>query len=344
MVIKASSAAEVRALLEALGGTDDVHRDAAVARLAVIGPRAIDQLTRAYQSSVDRRARLGILRALEAIGDHRSAPLARLAITEGGEIAVAAVGVLRSLLSSEHASVSAEALDILIATALDPGKDRRLRLAALEALQDMPEDVRAGVADAIGRSDDETLPKIATIADADASRSEAVWSDAIDGRLPDDPRLLRDALPVRAAAAPLNTLRKLIDAVKEREASSLSLNDWRTLRGSLHHVLALRGSRVALYDLRESLEDAPDPLPVSFLAALHTLGDESCLEPLAAAWSRTNSGAATRGDATSDDDRWRHQLASAFAAIVRRERISRRHKILVRLKAQGSGLMEALEH
>ena len=97
MVIKASSAAEIRALVEALGGTDDVYREAAIARLAVIGPRAIERLTDAYRTNRSRETHLAILRALEAIGHHRSAPIARAAILEGGDVAVAATGPRRSI-------------------------------------------------------------------------------------------------------------------------------------------------------------------------------------------------------------------------------------------------------
>jgi hypothetical protein len=75
--------------------------------------------------------------------------------------------------------------------------------------------------------------------------------------------------------------------------------------------------------LRESVERASGRLPVSFLAALHLVGDSSCLEPLAAAWNRS-----------PEDEWWRHQLASAFRAITRREKITRRHAILKRLAAR----------
>jgi hypothetical protein len=91
------------------------------------------------------------------------------------------------------------------------------------------------------------------------------------------------------------------------------------LRGSLHQALALRGSRVALYDLRESIATSGEAMPPSFLAALHVVGDDSCLEPLAAAWS-----AAT-------DPHWQYQLAAAFQAIAKRERVSRRHAIAKRI-------------
>ena len=68
------------------------------------------------------------------------------------------------------------------------------------------------------------------------------------------------------------------------------------MRGRVHVALAARGSRIALYDLRESLEAAAPatsfsgPLPVDFLAALSTAGDASCLEAVTAAYARTGPG------------------------------------------------------
>ena len=323
MVIKASAAAEIRVLVDALSGPDEVHREAAVARLAVIGPRAIERLTDAYRTSRSRETHLAILRALEAIGHHRSAPIARAAIGEGGDVGVAAAAVLRPLLSSLQGSTAAEALDALMAAALDTKADRRVRLAALDALQDMPEPVRARMAEALR---DDPVAHL----QGDGARVDAVWTDAADGRLPDDPRTLRDALSTRAGAAPLNTLRKLIDAVRAHEPTVEDgpREAWRGVRGALHQALALRGSRVALYDLRESLGEltahdgaAPQRLPVSFLAALHVLGDEDCLEPIAAAWVK----------AAADHEPWRTQLASAFRAIVRRQKLTRRHSVLKRI-------------
>jgi len=323
MVIKASAAAEIRALVEALGGTDDVYREAAVARLAVIGPRAIERLTDAYRTSRSRETHLAILRALEAIGHHRSAPIARAAMLEGGDVGVAAAAVLRPLLLSTHGSVAAEALDALMAAALDPKAERRLRLAALDALQDMPEPVPTRVVEALG---DDPVVRMK----GEAARIEAMWTDATEGRLPDDPRRLREALPNRASAAPLNTLRKLIDAIRAHEpgVEAAQRDGWRSVRGALHQALALRGSRVALYDLRESLielsanaQPSTRTLPVSFLAALHVLGDESCLEPIAAVWIK----------ASADEEPWRTQLASAFRAIVKRQKLTRRNAGLKRI-------------
>ncbi len=187
MVIKASSSAEIRALVTALGGADDVHREAAIARLAVIGSRSVDRLIEAYGGTPDRRTRLAILRALEAIADRRAAPLARLAVQESGDLGVAALGVLRALLTSRQGSTASESLDTLVAVALDAQHERRVRLAALEALQDVPDDVRTRVAHAMEATSDRTLDRIARMADRDAARIEAMWTDAVEGRLPDNP-------------------------------------------------------------------------------------------------------------------------------------------------------------
>ena len=161
---------------------------------------------------------------------------------------------------------------------------------------------------------------------------DAVWKDALDGRLPDAPDELRAAVAARSATAPLNSLRTLVDAVRSREREAgddgPARRGWLTLRGSLHQALAFRGSRVALYDLRETLEDAATPLPTSFLTALHVLADASCLEPLAAAWG------AAEPDRTAEGLRWRQQLASALRAIAQREKITKRHAVRKKIAAR----------
>ena len=334
MVIKASASAEVRTLVEALDADDEVHREAAIARLGIIGARAVDRLTDAYANTTSRATRLAILRALEGIGDHRSAPLARQALGDGGDVAVAATGILRALLSSANSTVAAAALDTLVATALDRHHERRLRLAAFDALQELPDDVRTRVAAALhgdpggGWND---VAGVITTAGSEAARAEALWRDALEGRLPDAPDELRAAVATRASTAPLNTLRTLVDAVRSQERDAGgdgARRGWTALRGSLHQALAFRGSRVALYDLRETLADAATPLPTSFLTALHVLGDASCLEPLAAAWG------AAEPDRTTEGLRWRQQLASALRAIAQREKITKRHAVMKKIAAR----------
>ena len=83
-----------------------------------------------------------------------------------------------------------------------------------------------------------------------------------------------------------------------------------------------RGSRLALYDLRETLEAATAPLPVEFLAALTMVGDASCLEPIAGAYAND----------AKQRDWWRDHLADAFRAIVAREKLTRRHAAIKKIE------------
>src|SRR6476659_2143764 len=100
MVIKASAAAEIRVLVDARVGTDDVRREAAAARLRVIGARAVERLLDAFARSSNDGVRLTILRVLAPIGDARAIAPARHALSEGGEVGVAAAQVLRGLLDA----------------------------------------------------------------------------------------------------------------------------------------------------------------------------------------------------------------------------------------------------
>ena len=299
MSIKPSAASEIRTLIESLGGADGVKREAAIARLSVIGARAADRLIAVFDApDTNRATKAGILRVLEGLGDARTMPLARRALQEGGDVAVAAAGVLRPLLASASADASAESLDVLMTVLLDERLEQRVRAAAFEALQDVPE-LRERLGNVLAEP-------------PDARTIDAVWQDAIDGRLPDTAGSLREAVQLRAASAPLGVLQKLVDAARAKESGAAAA-EWRGLRGALHQALALRGSRIAVYDLRETLESAGTPLPSTFLTALHMVGDESCLPAIAAAHKRSGS-----------DDRWRQQLEAAFHAIVKRDKLSRK--------------------
>jgi hypothetical protein len=327
MVIKASAAAEIRQLVAALSSDDDVRREAAIARLAVIGPRAVDRLIAAYRGAPDRETKLAVLRALEPIADGRTAAIGREAITAGGDLAVIAASALRALLDSPHGATGTDALDMLVAAALDPAVEHRVRLASFEALQDMPDAIRARVGAALQDDPDPALHARALDVPREAAAAEAIWRDALEGRLPDAPAMLRDVAQARTQGAPLSALQKMIDVIRAHERtvrSDARRLEWQGMRGALHQALALRGSRIAVYDLREAIDDAQRPLPVSFLAALHVIGDASCLEPLAAAFAR----------APADDGHRRHQLAAAFRAITRRDKVTRRHAVMKRIETR----------
>lgn len=322
MVIKASASTEIRQLVAALGGDDEVRREVAIARLSIIGARAVDRLVAAYDAG-GRETRVAVLRALEAVGDRRAVAVARRALGEGGDVAIAGASALRGLLNAEHDPTSADALDTLVAVALDPQAERRVRLAAFEGLREVPGDVRERVAEALRTDPDAGLQARAVEAPREAATADAVWQDAVEGRLPDTPADLRDVLQARGGAAPLGVLQKLVDAVRQKEGSlsGARRTEWLATRGALHQALALRGSRIAVYDLREEVADARERLPVSFLSALHVVGDESCLEAIATAY----------GQAPASDAHWRHQLVAAFRAVSRRERVTKRHVVMKRI-------------
>src|SRR4051794_12783539 len=143
MPIRPSSSAEIRQLIEALGGADDVRREAAVARLAVIGPRAVEHLLQQYPAAT-ARGRAGMLRALEASGDARVLPLARESLDDPGsssECVGAAVAVRRAFRGSNQRGGARDALDALLTVALDHAKPAESGPAAVGALRDFPASV-----------------------------------------------------------------------------------------------------------------------------------------------------------------------------------------------------------
>lgn len=350
MSITRSSAADIRPLIESLGAPDEIRRETAIARLAIIGARAVDRLTAAYADAAgDRAKRVAILRVLEAVGDARGLPVAREALRQGGDVGLAAAGALRALLDSPAGGTAADALDALVAVALDRQVERRVRMAAFDALQDMPDEVRARIATAVADDPDAAVKAHATSTERDAPAGGAVWQDALEGRLPDDPGSLREAAHTRASSTPLSAIQKLVDALRARESApghAVRRQEWLAVRGALHQALALRASTVAVYDLRETVAEAPGTLPTTFLTALHVIGDASCLEAIAIAYTRAAGTAPTDretpGTPATDDERWRQQLAGAFHAIVKREKLARTSSVLKRISTKWPGASRAI--
>ena len=332
MAIRPSSSADIRQLIEALGGTDEVTRESAVARLGVIGPRAVERLLHEY-TAAPPRLQSGILRAFEAVADPKTLPIARAAVaSEHPEIAAAAVGVLRAFLTSPAPGVAHDALDAVVALALDTTRPAAARVAALDALRVLPADVREAVRKNLADDRDpdvraRTVPAAPRVAGSASQRDDAAWLDAVEGRLPASPDALKQALASRRGTARLTELQHLVDhlrAREQRETDAGRREEWRAVRGAVHQALAARNSRLALYDLRDSLL-GPDRLPVAFLAALEEIGDATCLETLAAAYDASSR---------SGDAWWRGHVAAAFRAIVGREGLTRRHAAVKRTMAR----------
>jgi hypothetical protein len=133
---------------------------------------------------------------------------------------------------------------------------------------------------------------------------------------------IQETIVRRGADLPLGELLRFVELARDRDAAAPPGGrvEWAAARAAAHLELAKRGSRIALYDVREWLEAARQPLPADALAALSTVGDASCLEPIAKAHAR------------SRDASWRQRLADAFRAVTTRERLTRRHAVIKKIE------------
>jgi hypothetical protein len=302
----------------------------------VIGARAVDRLlaelgTPAPNADATRQ-QAGILQALERIGDARAVDAA-LVLLDGGPVALhhPAIAILRTHVQARRSAVATRVLERLTSLVLDPRRPAPLRLAALEAVQDLPAALIAPLLERLRADQDPVIRRHAGAAPETLPASPA-GTDAVgpDGEslldtLPTDPAVVHERVVAAGADVPLLVLHRLVVAVRAREeecARDEERRRWTLVRAAAHQALGARGSRVALYDLRETVVSAKTPLPIGMLAALVAVGDATCLEPIADAYARI-------------DDGWhRDRLAEALRAIVKRERLSRRHAAVRKVAAR----------
>jgi hypothetical protein len=341
VAIRRSAAAEIELLLADLCNGDAVARETAGARLTVIGVRAIPHLIVAFDRSASADARVAILKVLEAAPDRRSAELGAEQLESDDadpEVRAAAVGLLGAYLDSPE---STRVLDTLTAFILDAERPDALRLHALDvierALPDVLSPLRARLAE-------DASSAIRAWASANASTGTPV----IDPRLaveaaaagePADPRFLLELVPAGSADAPLPTLHRLVEVARNREAQASSAADrgaWLGVRGMVHLALARRASLVAVYDLRETLSRAAEPLPAGFAEAAELVGDGGCLESIAEVLARTPAAL------ESPMREWRDTLVRAGHAIVERERLTRRHAVMKKIARLSPEIAAAL--
>lgn len=318
MVRRSPSSHDITTLIAALASHVAVERDSAAARLTILGSRAETALTKAAaDSATPLPARVGALRTLGAIGGPQVAHTAvSLLSTHDDALSLEAMEVLGGLVRGSGPAAS-QALDALTGLVLDPMSSTHRRLSALAALDGLPASLLQPLRQALGRDSsaeirDALLP----------SPARRVLDDMVERGLP-DVGTFELALRDDGDATSITTLRKLVDLVRAREGAAAPPDAlrWMTARGQLHQALAARGSRVAVYDLRETLERGAQPLPVGLLAAAAAVGDVTCLEGTATAWLSADTG----------DPWYRDQLAEVFRAIVTREGVTRQHPTLGRL-------------
>jgi len=299
-----SSVTEVNRLTADLHSTDSVRRDSAVARLRIIGGRALSRLADVITSDSPASARALALNALEGVDEARAADVALAALADADpDIVVAALGVLRGWVANEERT---RLLEAITAIAVDTTRTTPVRLAALGALADLPDDLVQPI------------------------RAQSPAPDSAGPPL-GEPAALHEWIAVHGGTATLSTLHELVTRTREleqAESSARQRGEWLRLRGLAHHALARRHSLVALYDVRETLAGAKTPLPQEFLSAAAAIGDASCLEPLARAWS-----------ASPKDLTWRHQLATTAETIRRRAGLNGRSAIVKRLRANWPGFI-----
>lgn len=335
MAIRKSAATDIARLIEELTSGDSQRRALAGARLAVIGPRATTALlTVGADSTQAVAARVTALEALAAIGDGRAASLAHTLSTAPGDdaLAVAAIELLGQIARGKDARAT-RAFDRLASLVTSGEAATTRRLAGLTALEGQPEKLLQPLYEALSRD-----PASRVVARVTRRQTGAV--ESLDGLvaqgLPGDPDVVAAIVRDDGEKAALITLKKAVEATRMRERSAREADRprWITVRGALHQHLAARNSRLALYDLRETLEQAGGPLPVGFLSAAAVIGDAACLAPLAQAWVTT----------PTDDRWWREHLADAFRSIVTREGLTRRHPALKKIleKWPGAGVLVAM--
>jgi HEAT repeat protein len=329
---RASASTQISTLIENLGAGDATTREAAVARLTVIGARAVERLLSAADSPTNAIARTAALRALEGIADPRALPIAFEALGDPDAAVAAAAASLAGVFV--RGSKGAAAVDRLIEIALDRARPAPVRVAALRGLRDLAPSTLAPVFASLA---DDTSVDVQTAVSAAGGTEETL--DPLDlltrgarGSLSWDPQVMRQSIARAGQRAPLPVLLQIIERIREHERGQPAAQrpDWTAVRAAAHLALAQRGSRLAVYDLRESIEAARAPLPVEFLAALSTIGDASCVEAIAGAFARAR------------DQWWRDHLVDAFRAIVKRDKLTRRHAAIKKIEKKSKAALDAL--
>jgi hypothetical protein len=321
LAIRVSLSKEISALVADLASDRAVVREAAIARLTVIGARAAGALAAIV---ADRRAspaaRAAALRVFEATAAAEGLVSALPALDDPSEEIVR--GAIAALAPHVRSADGGAVVDRLTAIALDRKRTPPIREAALRALLVLD---RGSLKPLLKALRTDPAPDIAALVDDRHPPPEApaeLVARAVDGRLPAQAEPLRRALARAGETLTLPNLLTLVERLRDHERSvpAAARGEWQAARAAAHLVLARRGSRVALFDLRETVQQAKEPVAMEFLAALEAIGDASCVEALA------------RACASTRDTWWRGHLAHAFRAIVRREKLTRRHAAIRRLK------------
>jgi hypothetical protein len=296
-----------------------IAREAAVARLAIAGARAEGVVLQTL-ATADPRAQAALLGVIERWTTPRAlaAAIACLPAADA-TVATAAVAAVRPHLLSEDPDLAAGALDALVTTSLDQNQAEAARLAAMDAVADAGGDAREALRARLRDDPNERIRRaVAGEPGAPGVPGGAQQIEAVAADPGSDPLAVQRLIGDVGAQGSLAALHQLVLAIGHRERTATTDADragWTLALGAAHHALAARGSRLGRLDLRDALErTAPERLG-ELVDAAAAVGDAGCLAPLAAAW-------------TAGEESTRARVGAAFAAIVAREGLTRRHAVV----------------
>jgi HEAT repeat protein len=357
MPIVPSRARDIQNLIAQLASTQAAERESAIARLTLLGPRAVEALTALLPAA--EAPRLGAIAALEGIRDGRALPaLLQLIADPVPEVAcraieattafpgARAVSALSAVLAPRpprsgarraaavaalgrlHAAGVVEALEPLLSRLLDEAEDEGLRIAACDALAPLPRHERDRLLTALRTTRSPALARRLGALDGatlPAASSSGAWEAS-------DPRRLAATLHKQtsagtlggtAAIPPLHRLLEQLDAQVDAGADAATIAD---AKAAVHVALATLGSRIALYHLREMLERPPAHALTALVEAAGLIGDATLLPALAAL---ATTHAAVAPPATR-----------ALAGIVAREGLRKNSRLVKRVAPEHRAALE----
>src|SRR5262249_53233302 len=147
-----------------------------------------------------------------------------------------------------------QAVDRLTALVVDRSRPEAVRVAALNALAELKPSTLKPLLSALK---DDPSPSIVAAMSARVPDPEEPgrWLiDVVASGLPDDPEGLRRALARAGEEVPIATVHDLIEqsCAREQDQRERRRAEWMAVRAAAHVALAKRGSRLALYDLRDT--------------------------------------------------------------------------------------------
>ncbi len=221
-MIRTSSSKQIAALVAELSAPDETTREAAAARLTVMGARAVEPLVTLATSAAADATRAIALRTLESIADPRALAAALQVLERRGEAPAVAAAAARIARVFVRGAKGALAVDTLTAAALDTRRPAVVRVAALRALGDLDPATLSPLLASLASDPD---MRVRAEASSTGGRGRRAGRPAIDlaalagdGELP-DPDALRHALAQAKGEIPLPALLRVIERVREREAA-----------------------------------------------------------------------------------------------------------------------------